>query len=123
MGVGVASKARACGVSEVTEEKSKAAKVAWDVADLRGSELGFWLKMFLVVKRFLLEKKGRGIGADVHLEVVFGVGGECRIPVPKKLEESKVLEVEAMARKSKGSWCFWYSLFPSAPSLLVLSLH
>lgn len=122
MGVGVASKARACGVSEVTEEKSKAAKVAWDAADLRGSELGFWLKMFLVVKRFLLEKKGRGIGADVHLEVVFGVGGECRILVPKKLEESKVLVVEAMAPKSKGSWCFWYSLFPSSPPLL-LSLH
>lgn len=121
--MGVASKARACGVSEVTEEKSKAAKVAWDAADLRGSELGFWLKMFLVVKRFLLEKKGRGIGAGVHLEVVFGVGGECRILVPKKLEESKVLVVEAMARKSKGSWCFWYRLFPSAPSLLVLSLH
>lgn len=37
VGVGVLSMARACGVSE---EKSRAAKVAWEAADFNGSEWG-----------------------------------------------------------------------------------
>lgn len=73
------SKARACW--EVSEENSKVARVAWDVMDLKDSELGFSLKMFLAITSFRLEKKGRGGSGAADL-VVLGVGGECRILVP-----------------------------------------
>lgn len=62
----------------VSEEKSKAARVAWDVMDLMESELGF---SFLAKTRFGLENKGRGRSCDDDL-VVLGVGGERRILVP-----------------------------------------
>lgn len=114
VGVGVLSMlsmARAgCGVRE---EKSKAAKVAWEVADLNSCESGLELKMFLVAKSFRWEKKGRGIGrGDLDLEVVLGVGGEWRIVVvPKKLEESKGLVAEAIA----GVCFLGLSLSPPLP--------
>lgn len=75
------SKARACWV--VSEENSKVARVAWDVMDLKDSEseLGISLKMFLAIRSFRLEKKGRGGSGAADL-VVLGVGGECRILVP-----------------------------------------
>lgn len=85
------SRAKALGVSEVNK---RAARAAWDGMDLRVSELGFLLRLFLVIRNFLLEEKGKGfIG---HL-VVLGVGGESRNLVPKKLEQSKGLAVEAIA--------------------------
>lgn len=80
------SKARACGASE---EKKRAAKVALDGMEFKGFELGSLLRMFLAMRNFLLEKRENGIGAGL---VVLGVG----ILVPKKLEESKGLVVEAM---------------------------
>lgn len=52
--------------------------------------------MLRVIKDFLLEKRGKR-SDDL---VVFGVGGESRILVPKKFEESRglvVVVVEAMA--------------------------
>lgn len=61
----------------VSEEKSKAARVAWDVMDLMESELGF---SFLAKTRFGLGNKGRGRSDDDL--VVLGVGGEWRILVP-----------------------------------------
>jgi hypothetical protein len=56
--------------------------------------LGFLLRMLRVIKDFLLEKRGKR-SDDL---VVFGVGGESRILVPKKFEESRgLVVVEAMA--------------------------
>lgn len=70
------STARACWV--VSEVKSKPARVAWDVMDLKESELG---SSFLAITSFRLEKKGRGRSGADDL-VVLGVGGEWRILVP-----------------------------------------
>lgn len=67
------SKARACWV--VSEENSKVARVAWDAMDLKDSEFGFSLKIFLAIRSFRLEKKGRGGSGAADL-VVLGVGGE-----------------------------------------------
>lgn len=81
------SKAKACGASE---ENKRAARVALDAMEFKGLQLGSLLRMLLVITNFLLEKIEKGIGTGL---VVFGVG----ILVPKKLDESKGLVVEAMA--------------------------
>lgn len=62
------SKARACGASEANK---RVAKVALDGRELKGFELGSLLRMCLVMRSFLLEKREKGIGTGL---VVFGVG-------------------------------------------------
>lgn len=92
------SKARvACGVRV---EKIRAAKEAWDGRDFKGPELGFLLRILRVI---LLEKGGKR-SEDL---VVLGVGGESKILVPKKFEESRglVVVVEAMGLTNYVVWC------------------
>lgn len=61
--------------------------------DLKGFELDSLLRIFLVIRNFLLEKKGKGFSGDF---VVLGVGGQSENLVPKKFEEIKGL-IEAIS--------------------------
>lgn len=69
-----ASKARACGAREENRRVAKVALVWMEF--LEGFESGFLSRTFLAMRNFLVEN-------------VLGVGGERRVLVPKKLEESK----------------------------------
>lgn len=64
-----------------------------------------------MIKNFLLEEKGKGFSGDL---VVLGVGGESRMLVPKKLEESRGPVVEAMGM----AWFHCYAL-----SVFLLSIY
>lgn len=83
-------KAKAEGVFCEIEEKIKAAQVAWDGMFMGFFELGFLLRTAWVIRSFLLESKD-GL-------VVLGVGGKRWSREPKKVEERRVLLVEAIIR-------------------------
>lgn len=87
------SNAKACGASD---EKRRAAKVALDGMEFNVLDLGSLLRLFSVMKNFLLEKREKGVGTGL---VVFGVG----ILVPKKLEEeSNGLVIDAIVERTNS---------------------